>query len=206
MIRVSIVGLLLLGLLSGCSSGGATKHRYYVINPVAESSAGEVVGTSDLAVQVTSLRLPQYLDRPQIVTRRTGNSLKLAEFHQWGGNLRKDMVRVLAKNLSTLLGTPHIAIAPAHPGRHIDVAVELEVMAFERDADGYVNLSAQWRLVGGKAGDEIETRFTTIHSRVQSEENDYEQTVEQMTWSFAELSREIAAAIRGRAGHGTEQR
>ena len=56
----------------------------------------------DVAVVVASVRLPQYLERPQIVTRSGDNRLQLAEFDQWGGNLYQDMTRVLAQNLARL--------------------------------------------------------------------------------------------------------
>ena len=112
--RMFLVFLLVGGLLSSCVKSSTPVTRFYVLNPI--NSDTSLVSESErkglLSVEVASLRLPQYLERPQIVTRSGGNRLELAEYHQWGGNLRKNMMRVIAKNLSQLLGTPNIAISP----------------------------------------------------------------------------------------------
>ncbi|OOZ41951.1 hypothetical protein BOW53_01930 [Solemya pervernicosa gill symbiont] len=189
--RNSLLGLLLAALV-GC--GGSTlPHRYYVINAAPAEAASEVVNKQRV-LQVGSLRLPQYLDRPQLVTRHSGNRLAMAEHHQWGGNLRKDMIRVLAKNLSIMLETPHLYIAPQQPSGRLDVRIDVEVMSFEREADGQVAITAQWRLISGD-GSEIETRFTSHKSPVLLSEEDYEGTVAQMSRVFSAMSREIANAI-----------
>ncbi|MCP4044155.1 MAG: hypothetical protein GY731_19745, partial [Gammaproteobacteria bacterium] len=111
---ICLIMVLVAGLLSGCITTDTPNTRFYVLNPL-EPDAGQVVGDGakgTLAVEVASLRLPQYLERPQIVTRSGKNRLELAEYHQWGGNIRKNMVRVMAKNLSQILATPNIAISP----------------------------------------------------------------------------------------------
>ena len=196
-IRSALVFLLTGGLLWGCVSSKAPATRFYVLNPL--DPALRLVGNADrkppLTIEVVSLRLPQYLERPQIVTRSSEIRLELAEFHQWGGNLRKDMIRVIAKNLSQLLATPHISIFSHRPQASPDFRVDLEVMKFERDPDNQVRLSVRWCLSGGGDGKPLTTQITDLVSPTVQTGSDMEPTVAAMSMLLGDLSRIIAETI-----------
>ncbi|MBW1796883.1 MAG: membrane integrity-associated transporter subunit PqiC [Deltaproteobacteria bacterium] len=196
-IRMVLAFLLAGSLLSGCITTSHPATRFYVLNSLDPGVS--LVSKTDrkcaLSVEVASLRLPQYLERPQIVTRSSRNRLELAEYRQWGGNLRKNMMRVLAQNLSRLLDTPNIAIYPHRPPVHPDFRVELEVMQFEGGADGQVRLSAQWRLLRGKDLKPLVTRITDLASPVSQKGGDFEHTVSAMSKLFGELSQIIGSTI-----------
>ncbi|MFC1821897.1 membrane integrity-associated transporter subunit PqiC [Thermodesulfobacteriota bacterium] len=183
--------------IDGCMTSSTPTTRFYVLTPLDAGSP--LVNKSEhrgsLSVEVASLRLPQYLERPQIVTRSGENRLERAEYHQWGGNLRKNMIRVLAKNLSELLVTPNIVISPHRPPAPPDFRVEIEVMQFERDADKRVKLSAQWRLSRGKDLKTLTTQITELESPTVSAGSDYESTVSAMSGLIGELSKIIGREI-----------
>jgi len=111
------------------------------------------------------------------------------------------MIRVLAKNLSQLLATPNIAISPHRPPDPPDFRVELEIMQFERDSNGQVRLSAQWRLSRGSDRKPLTTQITDLASPVVPSKRDFEHTVSAMSTLFGELSQiigqEILKQIRG---------
>lgn len=195
--RLFLVFVLTGSVLSGCLGTTPTVTRFYVLNPldVGSSLVSETDRKDPLSVEVASLRLPQYLERPQIVTRSSGNRLELAEYHQWGGNLRKNMARVIAKNLSQLLATPNIAISPYRPPAPPDFRVELEVMQFERVSEGQVKLSAQWRLSRGKDLKSLATRITELASPMLPIGTDMEPTVSAMSTLVGELSQIIGRTI-----------
>lgn len=195
---VLLFALILTGsLLSGCIKTTPTPTRFYVLNPLDHSVS--LVSKTDqkipLSVEIYSLRLPQYLEKPQIVTRSSGNRLELAEYHQWGGNLRKNMIRVLAQNLSQLLTTSDISMAPFRPSALPNVGVELEVMQFERDANGQVRLSVKWRLFDGKSNQTLKIRITDLVSPVVHTLPDFEHTVSLMSALLGELSHIIGKEI-----------
>ena len=195
--RMFLVFLLAGGLLSGCVKSSTPVTRFYVLNPI--NSDTSLVSESErkglLSVEVASLRLPQYLERPQIVTRSGGNRLELAEYNQWGGNLRKNMMRVIAKNLSQLLSTPNIAISPHRPPKPSDFYIELEVMKFERDSEGQVRFSTQWRLSRGRDRKSLATQITNLISPTVHSMSDFDQTVSAMSALVGELSQIIAQEI-----------
>ena len=182
-------------LLSSCLSSNTPATRFYVLNPL-EPGKGLYTGPRDaISLEISSLHLPQYLERPQIVTRSTGNQLDLAEYHQWGGNLRKNMMRVLAKNLSQLLDTARVYMSPHHPSTPADFRVQLEVMKFERDPDGKVRLSTQWTLLRGQDQRPLATRITDLESQEVPKDADPEETVSAMSALLGELSVIISREI-----------
>lgn len=178
-------------LASGCLSSHTPHPRYYVLDPVAREAVTR--DGAPLSVEIFSVRLPQYLERPQIVTRRQANQLRLAEYHQWGGNLRKNIGRVLARNLAVLLNTPHVSVAPHLSPRPADFRVELDITQFERLASGHVRLSAQWRL--SRQGEVMATRIVNIDSQTPLDADDYAGMVSAMNALLARLSSQIARAI-----------
>jgi uncharacterized protein len=197
---MKIVFLVLVTLLGfGCSS--VPPMRFYALSPM---DTGPAIVTpappkAPLSVEVGSLRLPQYLERPQIVTRRSATRLEVAEYHQWGGNLRKDMIRVLAKNLSHLLGTPRIFISPHSAPAPPDFRVEMEVMKFERDPDEKVRLSVQWSVTAVRDPSPPVAQITELESPSVTVGPDMETTVTTMSQIWGEMSRLIAETLRKQA-------
>jgi uncharacterized lipoprotein YmbA len=198
-LRIRLSWVLLTGILflSGCITSTSETTRFYVLNPL-DAGAGilnSIDRKTPLSLEVALLRLPRYLERPQIVTRSGKNRLELAEYHQWGGNLRKNMIRVIAKNLSLLLDTPNISIAPNRLPVPTDFRVELEVLQFERDSDGQVRLSVQWRLSHFENNAPLAVRITELVSPTVPTDLDFEQTVSEMSMLLSELSRIIGKTI-----------
>ena len=63
-------------LLSACSTGKQAQTRFYVLDsmPAGVSALDGATRDPPLAVNIAALRLPQYLERPQIVTRSANTS------------------------------------------------------------------------------------------------------------------------------------
>lgn len=183
-------------LLSGCSTGKAPDTRFYVLSELAgETTAlAEARREPPLAVDIAALRVPQYLERPQIVTRSAHNELTLEEYHQWGGNLAKNITRVLARNLSLLLATPEITVFSRRPPAPADVRVEIDVLQFERGPDRRVLLSAQWRLRAGVDGAPRLARISDLASEPLAETAGIDASVAAMSALLGELSTIIARA------------
>jgi hypothetical protein len=186
-----------LALLAGCATSESTTTRFYVLDALPGDSAAlsEARREPPIAVDIAALRLPQYLERPQIVTRSARNELALAEYHQWGGNLAKNVTRVLARNLALLLGTAEITVFSRRPPTPADVRVEIDVMQFERGPDRRVLLSAQWRLRAGADGTPHLARISERVSEPLDAAAGMDATVAAMSALLGELSREIARAV-----------
>jgi uncharacterized lipoprotein YmbA len=182
---------LAVALSTGCSS--LPPVHFYVVTPLAgPAPAARAPGPR---VVVAAVRLPEYLERPQLVTRSGDNQLQLEELHQWGGNLAKDLTRVMAENLSLLLGSDAVVAAPNTQRMRPDYRVELEVLRFERAGDGRVHLTAKWWLQRGADGSPLASPTTTLASEPLPGAAGAELTVAAMSGVYGELSRVIAQAV-----------
>lgn len=105
-----VVGVLVL-VLSGCASTPPT--RFFILSPFAGSERiGARMGERCFAIGIGPVKIPEYLNQPEIVTRITPNELSLDEFAKWAEPLEDSFSHTLAENLSSLLCIQSIAFFP----------------------------------------------------------------------------------------------
>jgi len=193
---LSVVSLTV--FLSGCvTTNPVIPTRYYLLNPVEYENLidNKEIPASSISIEIAALRLPLYLEKPQIVRRSTTNRLEMAEYHQWGGSLRKNMTRVLAQTLSRLLDTPQIAIAPYRPPVPPDFRLSVEVMQFEANQNGTVQFSALWRLSNGRDNQVLKTRIVNLEHPKRIRKDDFDGLVSTMGSLLGDFSQTIAHQI-----------
>lgn len=192
------LGVVTLGasLLGGCVGGKSKPSNFYVLSSVSSSDGKKqtTAGEGDVAVGIGPVVLPQYLDRPEIVTRASPNQLDLAEFDRWAESLRDNFSRTLTENLSILLSTHHTAVFPWDGSTPIDYQIAVDVTRFEGDADGHAVLIATWSIFG-KGGRELLARRRSNFSEPAGA-GDYEALVSAMSRVVGNFSREVAAAVK----------
>jgi uncharacterized lipoprotein YmbA len=190
----AMLALAALLLLAGC--GGSTPARLYLLTPIHVD--GAVHDPGGIAIGVGPVVIPQYLDRTAIVIRASSNRLEFGEAAEWGGQLDNEITRVLAENLSDLLGTARVAIYPWNSGAAVGLQVSVEIVRFEREGKGAVTLSAFWSITDTASGAARVTRRSTITKAIDPSAKQvasYEATVDLMSDALASLSQEIAAAL-----------
>jgi uncharacterized protein len=134
-------------LLTGC--GSSRPAKFYTLNAVQPGSvtAGQTSqSTGRLTVGLGPVEIPDYIDRPQIVTRTLQNELTVAEYSRWGGSLRPDVVRVVLENLSRLMAPKQVSVVPWTRGGPLQYRVALDVARFDATPGREVWLNAQWTI------------------------------------------------------------
>jgi uncharacterized lipoprotein YmbA len=183
-------------LLTGCAE--SKPARFYVLTPLA--AAKDATGQTGPSVGVGPVNIPQYLDRPQIVTRSSDNQLELGEFDQWGGRIGDNITRVLAENLSGLLKTERISIYPWTDVSSLTDQVTVDITKFERDQSGAVTLTAFWNISDAQTGKILHNGLSNIQKPLAAgttgSAGGYDVIAATMSEALASLSQEIAAAIR----------
>ncbi len=180
--------------LVGCSFGRQQPTRLYVLTALPATEAPPpAAATRGVAVGVGPVDLPQYVNRPQIVTGDSSPELHHAELAQWAEPLPDNFARVLAENLSLLLATDRVAVFPWKGPMPLDYQVIVEVTRFLGEPGGEVSLVALWRVVG-KNGKEVLTSQKSSFSEP-SGSQDYQALATAMSRAVAALSREIATTI-----------
>jgi uncharacterized lipoprotein YmbA len=190
-----LVLLLAASLLSACMGGGATTPvRYYLLDPV-EYPNESVKAVRPLKIEILDLHIPQYLERFQIATRSSESRLEFSDDNQWGENLRKNLLRSVARNLSRLLSTIDIGTPLNRSSSTPDYRVQIHIEQFEQDIDRKVKLMARWQLTSGIQSKSLGVFSADLQSEQIIEEENYDQMVSIMRQLYGELSERIADTI-----------
>ncbi len=93
------------------------------------------------------MEIPDYLERPSIVTRDGENGMVLAEHDRWAGSLKQDISRVLMEELSAAL-PPGASVVSWKRNFPLDCRVSVEVTRLDVNPGRSVMLRAQWAVFG----------------------------------------------------------
>ncbi|MEO0248991.1 MAG: PqiC family protein [candidate division WOR-3 bacterium] len=181
-------------VLVGCGTSPASK--FYVLNAVkGQDVSGQVTsGPHALALAVGPVSIPDYLDRPQIVTHTAQHQLTVNEFQRWGGSLSEDIERVVIENLSGLLASDRVLVVSWQrriTGGH---RVNIEINRFDAVPGGSVLLKATWALQSHDTSRVFVTQ--TFMSNQALSGTDYATLVAGMSEALGALSQEIAASVK----------
>ncbi len=189
MIRIALWMLVLFS--TGCAVSEAPTHFYALsaaVEPVTERQKLPVT------VGVGPLDFPRVLQRPQVVTRENDNKINIADFHQWGGRLDDDFLRILADNLVKLLGSSQIYTYPWESRLRPEYQIRIHVSRFDGTLGREIILRARWQLLSREQRRELTARQSEIVEPVDGD--GYTAYVAAQSRALARLAREMAAQIR----------
>ena len=197
--NISLVFSLIVFLLVSCSSTPGV--RYYTLNPFPEMQpdSSQVVPGTPLGIGVGPVEFPKFLDRPQIVTRKSQHRVEVSEFHRWAGSFSEDFLRVLAKNISMLLPADRVAAYPWTHQFSPTHSIQLIVEQFDGRFGGDVVLNVTWSVWNQKDTNQAIFKHTRIKEPVSAE--DYDALVAAQSRAIGTLSRAIVDEIE-RVSHG----
>ncbi len=100
--------------LSGCISvSGSPNSRFYMLKAVSEEQAGQRLDIpSDVIIAIGPVKIPEYLNRPQIVTQDKNGLLNFAQFDRWAEILDVGMARVIIRDLRVMLPGAKLEMFP----------------------------------------------------------------------------------------------
>jgi uncharacterized protein len=199
-IRLDQLPLFALGLLvvilAGCASSPSSK--FYQLSPLQDSASITRAASPErnLIIAIGPVHIPDYLDRPQIVSRAGNNELRLSEFNRWAGSLESDVTRVLVEDISSLLPVDLFSTVRWTPYLESQVPasyrVEVLVDRFEGTLGDSVMLKAQWE-VFARNRSLLLKRESMIREQING--GSYDALVAAMSRAIERLSRDIAGGI-----------
>ncbi len=189
---VIVIGSLM--IMGACAS--TEPARFYLLHAIPDAETEKTAATSEngVTVGIGPVELPEYLDRPQIVTRISKNELQLDEFGQWAEPLTHSFSRILSENLSLLLSTERIFSYPWAGSTRVDYQVTVEVTRFDGTPGDSVTLNARWAILKGGEKEVLVKRKSSY--RQPASGKSYEALVSAESQALADLSREIADKIK----------
>lgn len=176
-------------VLAACASSPAP--RYFRLTP-AEAEAAPASGVAP--VVVGPFEFPEYLDRPQLVTRQPPNGLLIADYERWAEPLSANFQSVVAATTASLLGSDQVLEFPA--GSIVAGArrVTGRVLTFDVDTGGRAVLEVQWAVVEATGAPLRPARVSRHEARATGREADAR--VAALNATVDAFSAEVAAALR----------
>lgn len=135
--------LVCLLVLAGCVS--TPEARFYTLSsppgPPSTDAAGK---PTHYSVAIGPISVPETVDRPQFVIRRTDHRLDIVEQHRWAQPLHREIADALAIALDRRL--PQARVAPYDvPAVHDpDCRVLMDIERFDAVLDGAVTVQGWW--------------------------------------------------------------
>ena len=174
--------------LAGC--GGSPRTTFYTLSPMAKQEA--IPWAAAPTVAVASVTVPDLVDRPQLVVRGEGPRVDILETRRWAEPVKSALPRLLAENLSLLLGRARVSAYPQNAANDSDYRVVVDFQRFE--SAGYlVIIDAFWTIRrstdGVATGGRSQVREPT-HSQ------EYDALVAAYDRALLAVSNDIAGAIR----------
>jgi len=192
----SAVLLPLLAALAGCGSFFAPRvdpSRFFVLSVRPAPDLDLPAWVRARSYGVGPISLPQYLERPSVVTRVSESEIRPTHQDRWAEPIDKGVMRVLREDLRRCLDAPRVIAFPWYAGDRPDLAVSVDVQRFEREASGSAYLSAHWSVRDPATGRSL-IRGDTV-ARRDPASADEGGSVEAQSDLLLQLAREIAEGI-----------
>lgn len=191
--KSAAIGVLVVWMLAvvGCMRSGGS-DQFFMLKPIDASVMPSATHRpTALLVGMTPVRIPAYLDRPQIVTALNGHGYQVSEDNRWAERLDENVARVTLQNLSLLIPTEKVVMAPWGRDTKPDLVLGINIQEMHVDAAGQARLDASWSLKSSQAG-LVPHRFSC---RQPASVSDYSLIVSALNGCLEKLDREIAAEI-----------
>jgi uncharacterized lipoprotein YmbA len=188
-----VVVLSALGLLVSACAGKSAPSKFYVLSSLPQPALSAPEGAT---IGVLPVTMPDYLDRPQVVTRVSENEINLDEFSRWAEPLKDSFTRALVQDLSTLLNTAKVIRTTVSPGIPMALQVGVEVVRFDGTLGGDVVLVVKWGLFGEGGKKLLLGKRSSFKEPTGAAT--YDAYVAAESRAVSALSREIAEAIETR--------
>lgn len=187
-------------LLSGCSLVGKSKPaNFYVLTALPENTAPIAVsGNTFPDLGVGQVRIPAFLDRPQIVTKVAENQIALSEFNRWGESFQSGITRVFRENMVVLLGGADVSAFPWLQPFPKDYVVHLVVLEFEASTyHDEVRLRVMYRITNSKQTESFIVEEMEFSRPIEAGDDaeHYSRIADAMSKTLGDMSRAIAEKI-----------
>lgn len=141
----SLVAVMVLG---ACAM--TPKETFYTLSPATSAMpvapAQERTSAAAYSVAVGPVRVPEIVDRPQLVVRQGANQVSVLEQHRWAQPLRAEIAQALAAGLAAQLPQARILSDRDAGSANADVRVAVDVTRFDALPGDAVVVQANWSI------------------------------------------------------------
>jgi len=192
-LTLTYIILVLCSLVAFGCGGNSSPTRYYMLSTTVAGGAAQH-DANCVSIGVGPVKIPEYLNRTQIITRTNPNELELAYFDLWAEPISDAVPRVLAEDISRLLCTREVVLFPWRISHTPDLRVEVEVIKMDGVPGKSADLEAWWSVVSS-ADKKIRASKRSTYSEPVAAAG-YSGLVSAQSRALENLSRDIAGTIR----------
>ncbi len=188
-----VMGSLLLS--SGCISvPKSPSPRFYALQTVSEDSALKKISVAgDALIGIGPVKIPEYLNRPQIVTQSADKTLKFSQFDRWGESLDLAVARLTREDLNIILPDTKLLLYPWNAAVPIRYRISIEIVQLDSVLDGDLTFAAQWLVIDMQRMTTLKIKRTTFKQAIMPQ--DYFGLVKALSAACAVLSHDIADTL-----------
>ena len=187
-----LVPLLIIIFITGCAKNSKPIEYYMLDASVGIPSYESIENDNGPLIGLGPIRLPEYLDRFQMVIAVSENKYKLIENHRWAEKLDENVSLALFKSLPAQLGTDRVVRYPWPQRPGVDFQVKIDILELNINQTGQSKLIAQWAI---KSKDKTllnkRSSFTTEASHT-----DIDKMVQAQSECLTQLGQEIVANLK----------
>jgi hypothetical protein len=179
-------------LAAGCARTAPVAY-YQLTGNVTGEAVIDAAAIGDRVIGIGPIRLPERLDRPQIITRMDANRLHVSDSHRWIEPLSDNISQVLRENLSILLGTERFQQYPWRRAAPADFQLIVDVVRFEGEGYAAANLETIWSIEDGEGEILLPSRRSSYHAETPAP--DHQGLVSALSETLTRFCREIAQEL-----------
>jgi uncharacterized lipoprotein YmbA len=147
---IRVVACLAVLALGAC--GTAPKESFYTLNPATSPVSAQDRSAAAYSVAVSTVRVPEIVDRPQLVVRDGANRVDILELHRWAQPLRAEIAQTLATGLAASLPQARVLLDRDTASQDADYRISLDVRRFEAVPGQTATVQSTWTIRAAGAG------------------------------------------------------
>jgi len=183
-------------ILYGCMSvPDSPTPRFYMLRAVTADAVSQKFSfPAHIIIGLGPVKIPGYINRPQIVTLGKDKTLNFAQFDRWGESLDLALERVISEDLINLLpaGTV-IEMFPWNLAVTVRYQIIVGIVKLESQLDKDLSITAQWSIIDQLKREVVLTKRSEIRRPI--EPHNYYGLAETLSAACASLSSEIAQGL-----------
>ncbi len=152
---------------------------------------------SKLIIGIGPIEIPEYQNRPQIVTQDKDGMLTFAQFERWGESLDLGIGRLILDSLVLTFPQAEFQSFPCNFSIPLDYQVMVNILRLESQLDKDLFLAAQWTILDSKNKQMLLTKRSEFRQPIQP--HNYSGLAQALSQVVTMLSQEIADNLSGLA-------
>lgn len=190
--RWMTIGAALALMLMACSSSPPV--RYFSLSPI--DSGFQQDPDDSVMLGLGPFRMPDYLDRSQIVTRGANSEMQVDEFSRWSEPLATSLLRIVSIDVDNLLPGVVVVVFPYESFVRDQVKYRLlgDINRFEADHLGQIVLEVQWGVADADGGVTVPVRRNRYQAQATTPD-DPSAVAAAMNDALSQFSRDIASKL-----------